>query len=52
MRGGPRGRIRVGGLYICDNVLWSPERYAKGILLHLQLLDRPQLLVDCRPARR
>src|SRR6476646_11651114 len=40
-----RERIRVGGLYICDNVLWSgrvvepdPDRNTSAILEHNQLI--------------
>ena len=40
-----RDRIRVGGLYICDNVLWSgrilepdPDRDTSAILEHNQLI--------------
>ena len=42
-----RERIRVGGLYLCDNVLWSgrvieggeePDRYSEAILEHNRMI--------------
>jgi caffeoyl-CoA O-methyltransferase len=48
-----RERIRVGGLYICDNVLWSgrilepdPDRNTSSILEHNQLIAEDERFVS------
>ena len=48
-----RERIRVGGLYICDNVLWSgrvvepePDRNTSAILEHNQLIADDERFVS------
>ncbi|MFI5055216.1 MAG: O-methyltransferase [Actinomycetota bacterium] len=48
-----RDRIRVGGLYICDNVLWSgrilepdPDRNTSAILEHNQLIADDERFVS------
>jgi caffeoyl-CoA O-methyltransferase len=54
-----RERIRVGGLYICDNVLWSgrilepdPDRDTSAILEHNQLIaDDERFLSTIVPTR-
>ena len=54
-----RERIRVGGLYICDNVLWSgrilepdPDRNTSAILEHNQLIaDDERFLSTIVPTR-
>ena len=54
-----RERIRVGGLYICDNVLWSgrvvepdPDRNTSAILEHNQLIaDDDRFISTIVPTR-
>jgi predicted O-methyltransferase YrrM len=54
-----RERIRVGGLYVCDNVLWSgrilepaPDRNTAAILEHNQLIaDDPGFTSTIVPTR-
>lgn len=48
-----RGRIRVGGLYICDNVLWSgrvldnePDRDTAAIVEHNRLIADDERFVS------
>jgi predicted O-methyltransferase YrrM len=48
-----RDRIRVGGLYICDNVLWSgrvldadPDRDTAAILEHNRLIAQDERFVS------
>jgi caffeoyl-CoA O-methyltransferase len=48
-----RDRIRVGGLYICDNVLWSgrvlerdPDRDTTAILEHNRMIAEDERFVS------
>ena len=48
-----RGRVRVGGLYVCDNVLWSgrvldeePDRDTAAILEHNRLIADDERFVS------
>ena len=57
-----RERIRIGGLYICDNVLWSgrvvepdPDRNTSAILEHNRLIAEDDRFVSddrAHPRRR
>jgi predicted O-methyltransferase YrrM len=56
-----RGRLRVGGLYVCDNVLWSgrvpadaepPDRVTEAIREHNQLIAQdPDFVSTIVPTR-